>query len=90
MLVIKYCLHDEVEEDEVDGAHGTHRELIEVYEVLVVKFEGKTPYGRPSHRWEDNILNMNLKEMGSELSNWVHLSSGKVKWWAELPRQYKC
>jgi hypothetical protein len=29
------------------------------YRVLVGKLEGKTPLGRPRHRWEDNIK-MNL------------------------------
>jgi hypothetical protein len=44
LLVIKYYLHDEVEEDEMDGAHSTHGwGLIEIYEVLVRKSERKTP-----------------------------------------------
>jgi hypothetical protein len=32
------------------------------YRVLVVKPEGKRPFGRPVHRWEDNIK-MNFQEM---------------------------
>lgn len=69
----------------MDGAQSTHRELIEIYEVLVGKSERKMPYGRPRHRWEDNIylINMNLKEMGSDILKWVHLFSVKVQWWAE-------
>jgi hypothetical protein len=31
--------------------------------ILVWKLEGKGPFGRPRHRWEDNIK-INLKEMG--------------------------
>ena len=34
-----------------------------VYRVLVGKPEGKTPLGRPRHRWEDNIK-MDLQEVG--------------------------
>jgi hypothetical protein len=26
------------------------------YRILVGKPEGKTPLGRPRHRWEDNII----------------------------------
>jgi len=35
----------------------------DVYRVLVGKPEGKIPRGRPSLRWEDNIM-MDLQEMG--------------------------
>jgi len=34
-----------------------------VYRVLVVKPEGKRPFGRSRHRWEDNIK-MDLQEVG--------------------------
>jgi len=34
-----------------------------VYRVLVGKYEGKRPLGRPRHRWEDNIK-MDLQEVG--------------------------
>jgi hypothetical protein len=33
-----------------------------VYRVLVVKYEGKRPPGRPRRRWEDNIK-MDLQEL---------------------------
>ena len=33
-----------------------------VYRVLLGKPEGKTPIGRPRHRWEDNIK-MDLQEV---------------------------
>jgi len=35
------------------------------YRVLVGKPEGKTPLGRPWHRWEDNIK-MDLQEVECE------------------------
>jgi len=34
-----------------------------VYRVLVGKPEGYRPFGRPRHRWEDNIK-MDLQEVG--------------------------
>ena len=34
-----------------------------VYRVLVAKPERNRPYGRPRHRWEDNIK-MDLQEVG--------------------------
>ena len=37
-----------------------------IYGVLVEKLEGKTPLGRPRHRWEDNIM-MDLQEVRCEV-----------------------
>jgi hypothetical protein len=39
---------------------GEERKL---YKVLVGKFEGKRPPGRPKRRWEDGIR-MDLRELG--------------------------
>jgi hypothetical protein len=38
-------------------------EVGEVHTVLVGRPEGKRPFGRPRHRWE-NIIKMNLQELG--------------------------
>ena len=40
----------------------------DVYRVLMGKPEGKSPMGRPRHRWEDNIK-LDLQEVGCELWN---------------------
>jgi len=40
-------------------------EMINVYEILVGKVEGKRPFGGPGRRWEDNIR-MDLREIGWE------------------------
>ena len=37
---------------------------------------GKRPLGRPSRRWEDNIR-MDLKEIGINTRNWVHLAQDR-------------
>jgi hypothetical protein len=34
-----------------------------VYKVLVGKYEGKRPLGRPRHRWEDGVR-LDLREIG--------------------------
>jgi hypothetical protein len=41
-----------------------------VYRVLVGKCEGKRPFGRPRHRWEDNIK-VNLQEVGCGGMVWI-------------------
>jgi hypothetical protein len=43
-----------------------------VYRVLVEKYEGKRPLGRPSYRWEVNIK-MDLQEVGCGSMNWIEL-----------------
>jgi hypothetical protein len=48
-----------------------------VYRVLVGRPEGKTPQGRPRHRWEDNTK-MNLREIGINGVNWIWLAQDRV------------
>jgi hypothetical protein len=52
-----------------------------VCRVLVGRPEGKRPLGRPSRRWEDNIK-MDLKEIGIDGANWIHLAQDRVQWQA--------
>jgi len=52
-----------MEKNEIGGACRKYWGEGVVYRVLVEKFEGKRPPGRPRRRWEDNI-NMNLQEVG--------------------------
>ena len=53
----------------------------DVYRVLVGKYEGKKPLGRPRPRWEDNIK-MDLQEVGCEVVDWMHLAQDSGRWWA--------
>jgi hypothetical protein len=46
-------------------------EMGDAYKVLVKKCEGIRPFGRPRHRWEDNIK-IELK-MGFEDVDCIHL-----------------
>jgi len=50
-----------------------------VYRVLVRKPEGKTPLGRPRHRWEDNIK-MDLQELGCGLMDWIEVVQDRDMW----------
>jgi hypothetical protein len=50
-----------------------------VYRVLVGRPEGKRPLGRPRRRWKDNIK-IDLREMGKDGVNWIHLAQDKVQW----------
>jgi hypothetical protein len=49
--------------------------------ILVRRTEGKRPLGRPRRRWED-IIKMDLKEIGFGDVDWIHLAQDKDGWWA--------
>jgi len=49
------------------------------YKNFVGKPEGKRPLGRRGSRWGDNIR-MELKEIGWEGVNWIHLAQDTVQW----------
>ena len=50
-----------------------------VYRVLVGKPEGKRPLGRPRRRWED-IIKMDLQEMGGGCGDWMELAQDRDRW----------
>jgi hypothetical protein len=54
-----------------------------VYRVLVGKPEGKTPLGRPRHRWEDDIK-MNLQEVGCRGMDWICVAQESDRWRAPV------
>jgi len=54
-----------------------------VHKVLVRKYEGKRPLGRPSSRWEDNIK-MDLQEVGCGIMDWIELAEGRDVWRAPV------
>jgi hypothetical protein len=55
---------------------GEERKL---YKVLVAKPEGKTPRGRPKHRWEDGIR-MDIREIGLGSVDWIRLAQDRDRW----------
>ena len=50
-----------------------------VYRIMVGKPEGKTPLGRPSYRWEDNVK-MCLQEVGCGGMDWIELALDRGRW----------
>jgi hypothetical protein len=49
--------------------------------VVVGEPEEKRPLGKPRRRWEDNIR-MDLKEIGWEGVDWMHVAQDGDQWWA--------
>jgi hypothetical protein len=49
------------------------------YRLLVGKPEGKSPLGRPRHRWVDNI-EMDLGEVGWGDVDWIGLAQDRNRW----------
>jgi hypothetical protein len=47
------------------------------YKIFVGKCEEKIPLGR--RRWEDNIR-MDLREVGWEFVDWIHLAQDRDQW----------
>jgi len=56
--------------NEMDRACGIYGMGRGVYRVLVGKPGGKSPLGRPRHRWEDNVK-MDLEEVGCGGMDWI-------------------
>ena len=52
-----------------------------IYRVVMVKTEEKKPFGRPRHRWEDNIK-MDLQEVRCGGMDWIELAQDRDRWWA--------
>jgi 3-oxoacyl-ACP reductase-like protein len=50
-----------------------------VNRVYVGKSEGKSPFGRPRIRWEDNIK-MDLQEVGCGGMDWIDLVQDRDRW----------
>jgi hypothetical protein len=48
------------------------------YKILVGKRESKRSLGRPRRRWED--VRMDLREMGCEGVDWIHLAQDRDQW----------
>jgi hypothetical protein len=48
-------------------------EMRNVYNILVGNLEGKSSLGGPRHRWDNNSV-MDLREIGWEGVDWIHLA----------------
>jgi hypothetical protein len=56
------------------------------YRLLVGKPEGKRPLGRPRCRWVDNIIRMDLGEVGWGDVDWIGLVQDRNRWRALVIR----
>jgi hypothetical protein len=54
-------------------------EVRDAYNILVERPEGRRPLGRPRRRGEDNIK-MDLREIGFEDVDWIHLAQDRDRW----------
>jgi len=52
-----------------------------MYKIFIGKSEGKQPCRRLRHRCEDEIR-MDLRQIGWEDMNWIHLAEDRDQWWA--------
>ena len=50
-----------------------------MYRVFLGKPEGRTPLGRPTRRWVDNIR-MNHQEVGCGYMDWIGLAQDRDRW----------
>jgi hypothetical protein len=56
VLLTKYFSDEQIKKNEMGGARGTYRgQEMCAYRVLVMRFEGSKPLGRPKRGWEDNL-----------------------------------
>jgi hypothetical protein len=49
------------------------------YNILFGRPEGRSPLGRLSRRWEDNI-EMDLREIGFRDVDWIHWAQDRNSW----------
>jgi hypothetical protein len=54
-------------------------EIMKSNRVLVIRDEGKRPLGITRRRWDDNIK-LDLKGIGCEGVNWIHLAQDRIQW----------
>jgi hypothetical protein len=54
-------------------------EVMDIYNILVGRPEGRRPLGRPRRRWEDNIK-MNQREIGFGNVDWIHWAQDRDRW----------
>jgi hypothetical protein len=67
--------------NKVDGACSTYRGGERCIQDIGGGPEGRRPLGRPRRRWEDNIK-MDLKEVGWEGVDWIHMAQDRDRWLA--------
>jgi hypothetical protein len=67
----------------MDRECSMHGRYENAYRILVGTPEGKSPHGRPSRRWEDNV-GMDRRQIGWEVVDRMHLAENRGQWQAHL------
>jgi hypothetical protein len=62
------------------AGHVAYMRERNAYSIWVGEPERKRPLGRPSHRWEGNIIS--LREIGQEGVDCMHLAQDRDQWLA--------
>jgi hypothetical protein len=70
-----------IKEDEMVGACSKHGRHENAYYIVNGTPGGKRSLGRPRRKWEENIR-MDLREIGREGVDWIHLAQDRDQWWA--------
>jgi hypothetical protein len=60
-------------------AYSTNGDKGNTYRILVEMPEGKRQLGRPRRRWVNNIK-MDLREIGWDGMEWIHLAQNRGHW----------
>jgi hypothetical protein len=55
-----------------------HKVMRNKYTILSTKTKGKRPFGVPRRNWKDDMID--LKEIGCEHADWIHLAPNMVQW----------
>jgi len=76
VVLTVYYLGDYIKNNEMEGHVARLGDRRGVYKVLVGRPDGKTPLGRPTCRWEDNIK-MDLREVGWAIMGCIDLSQDR-------------
>jgi hypothetical protein len=50
-----------------------------LYRIYVRKPKGKSPLGRPWHRWKNNVK-VNLRDIGYKGLDWIHMAENRKQW----------
>jgi hypothetical protein len=74
----QYHQGDQIKDDKKRGECSTHGGIRNIY-ILVGKHARKRLLRRPRRRWKNNIM-LNLREIGWEDMNWIHLAHDRGQW----------
>jgi hypothetical protein len=83
LIILRYTKYygDQINEDDRGGTCSKYGEIRNTHNILVVKSEGKRPFGRPRRRWEDNIR-LDLGGIGWEGVDLMHMDQDRDQWLA--------